>query len=158
MPTLPNQFSYGTRGVEFQLSLLHVVEEAEVVGVEVALGGLLEVGGGEGEDVAVHLVEGIDVLEVETGFADALHLVEAGVVGDGHLAYELCLGGMEVLRCERLLTEAAQFGQDELGAALGGSAVNTGIDVEKAGIGEGDVLRLDGVAEAFAFAHGDVEA
>lgn len=158
MPTLPNQFSYGTRGVEFRLSLLHVVEETEVVGVEVVPGGLLEVGGSEGEDVAVHLVEGVDMLEVEICLADALHLVEAGVVGDGHLAYELCLGGMEVLRCERLLTEAAQFGQDELGAALGGTAVNTGIDVEKAGISEGDVLRLDGVAEAFALAHGDVEA
>lgn len=91
MPTLPNQFSYGTRGVEFRLSLLHVVEETEVVGVEVASGGLLEVGGGEGEDVAVHLVEGIDMLEVEICLADALHLVKSRVVVDGHLSDELLL-------------------------------------------------------------------
>ena len=93
MPTLPNQFSYGTRGVEFRLSLLHVVEETEVVGVEVVPGGLLEVGGGEGEDVSVHLVEGVDMLEVKTGFADALHLVKSGVVVDGHLSDELLLCG-----------------------------------------------------------------
>ena len=61
--------------------------------MEVVPGGLLEVGWGEGEDVAVHLVEGIDMLEVEICLADALHLVKSGVVVDGHLSDELLLCG-----------------------------------------------------------------
>lgn len=89
------------------MSLLHVVEETEIVGVEVVLGGLLEVGGCEGEDVAVHLVEGVDVFEVEAGLADALHFVEAGVVVDGHLSDELFLCGVQLPGCEGDVAQAA---------------------------------------------------
>ena len=117
----------------------------------------LDVVGGDCEDVAAHVVEGVDPLEVEECLADALHLVEGKVVVDGHLPDELPLGRTQLLRGEWDIAQAAQFGKDEFGAAVGGAGVHARIDVEEARVGEGDILRLNGVAEALFFAHSDVE-
>ena len=95
------------------------------------MGGFLQLLCGDGKDVAVHFFEGVDMVEIEVCLTDALHLVEAGVVGDGHLTYELGLRGMELLRGERHIAQLTQLGEDKLCGTLGGTAVDTGIDVEK---------------------------
>lgn len=136
---------------------LAVGELAEVVGGE-ERGDGEEVVGGEGEYVACHFVDGVNAVVVEVGFADGLHLVEGGVVVDGHLADVLALGGTELGGCEGLGGEAVELAEDEVARVVGGAVVNAGIDVEEASVGEGYVLRLDGVAEAVFLADGDVEA
>lgn len=77
------------------LAGLLVNQLAEVVGGK-ECGGGDEVVGGEGKDVACHLVDGVNAVVVEVGLADGLHLVERRVVVDGHLTDILALSGAEL--------------------------------------------------------------
>lgn len=118
----------------------------------------MELGGGEREDVADGVVEGVNGAVDQTGFAHGLHLVEAVVGGDGELSYQLPLCLTQLGRGEWLGGKAAQLGLDQLERALPRVAVDAGIYAEETGIGEEGVLRLDGVAEAVTLTHGHIES
>ena len=64
---------------------------------------------GNGKNVVIHFLKGVYMVEVEVGFADALHFVESTVVGDGHLTNELGLSSVKLLGGEFRLSQAAQL-------------------------------------------------
>ena len=114
-------------------------------------------GSGDGFNIALHLFEGIDMVEGEVAFADGLHLVQGQLVVDGHLSHILLFCGMKPAGGQLVVGQLSQFASHQFVELLAGIGINAGIDVEKTGIGKWGVLRLDGVAETVLFANGDIE-
>ena len=98
------------------------------------------------------------MVEAEVCLADTLHLVETVVVVDSHLSDELLLCSTQLAGGELYFGNAAKLVLDKCNDAVLSIKVDTGVDIEQACVGEGDVLRLNGVAESVTLTYGHIEA
>lgn len=117
-----------------------------------------DVGGGEGEDGALHLVGGWNGAVEEGGAAVVEGHLLVVVRGDYQLAEILLLGGIERTDCKGFCGDAVQLSIHKFHAAGVVVGVAAVVDRKHSAVAEQRQGGVDGIDQSAVFAQGYVEA
>ena len=132
--------------------------DGDAVGVEEGLGLLLNLVGGNGIEAVEDFFDGEEVVEVHFLPGEIGHAGGGAFEAEEDVALDLLLGAAELFGGEECFFEAFELGHDEgdhFEGFVGGCA---GVDAERAGVGVGAEVGVDGVGHAALFADGLEEA